>query len=151
MTSEHQADQQHLEAAMAYAVSGDRVAAGAELARIYNKGTNHMYRVWVALAETAVHPIREAGRPGAVYGLSVLNADSGRRTSIDEAPPGVRLATQFLTAQANQDTDTTRALFRAALAGQVEVMADAMPMLLDAAVASARAQLAARDTRGKSA
>ncbi|MCX5441245.1 hypothetical protein OHB53_09175 [Streptomyces sp. NBC_00056] len=41
---------------MAYAVNGDRAAAGAELAHIYDKGASHMYRVWVALVETAAAP-----------------------------------------------------------------------------------------------
>jgi hypothetical protein len=144
MTSEWDADQKHLRAALDHAVAGNRPAALAELKRIWSKSMEHMYRLWQALAETAVYPHRPKDRE-AVYALKVF--DGHGPADIDKAEPAARIAMRFLVAQANRDKDTRQALFLTALNSAPAVTADALVMLLDAATESARAQLAAHQDR----
>lgn len=141
MTGEYAQDQQHLEAALAHAVRGDREAAGAELAHIYMQSADRMFRLWQALAGTALlHP---AG-PAALKTFAPYQA-----VDLDDNPPAVSLALRVLAAQAANDVDALDALFKAPLhAGDTEVLADVLPILLDAAAESVRAQSVRSGTFG---
>lgn len=143
--SEYADDQKHLEAAIALALRGNRAAAGLELAHITAQGVDRTYRLWQALAETAVYPIRNEPPGGPRYGFAAF--DKYGPTDVDDAPPAVRLALRFLVAQATRDRDTLHALFGAPLEhGDTAVMDEVLGLLLDAATESARQQAAQRGT-----
>jgi hypothetical protein len=146
MADEYQIGQQHLERAIALAVKGDQAAAITALRPIWTKSDGHMFRLWQALAETAIWPLRHQPAGGPRFGLEVFAPYAG--TDTDDLPQSVRLALRFLAAQAQHDRDTLEALFRAPLhARDSLVMAEVMVILLDAAAESARAQQARTDAR----
>lgn len=141
MADDYTVDQQHLEKAIALAVAGDQAAAITALQPIWTRSDGHMFKLWQALAETAIWPLRHQPPGGPRFGLAVFAPYAG--TDTDDLPPAVRLALRFLAAQAQHDRDTLEALFRAPLLARDSlVMAETMVILLDAAAESARAQQA---------
>jgi len=141
MTGEYADDNKRMRAAIDHALQGNRTAADAELAHIAGQGPDMRFRLWQALAETAVHPLRHQPPGGPLYGLEAFTGHPYIDTN--DAPPGFLLALRFVTAQTLRDSDQLSALFLAAHdTGQHQTMAEAQGLLLDAAVASARAQLA---------
>src|SRR4051794_37669568 len=104
MADDYTVDQQHLEKAIALAVAGDHAAAIAALRPIYSRSDGHMFKLWQALAETAIWPLRHQPPGGPQYGLAVFAPYAG--TDTDDLPPAVRLALRFLAAQAQRDRDT---------------------------------------------
>jgi hypothetical protein len=146
MADEYQVDQQHLEKAIALAVAGDHAAAITALRPIYSRSDGHMFKLWQALAETAIWPLRHQPPGGPQYGLAVFAPYAG--TDTDDLPPAVRLALRFLAAQAQHDRDNLEALFRAPLQARDSlVLSETMVILLEAAAESARAQQAQTDAR----
>lgn len=140
MPSEHAAHQQHLRAAIDYAVHGHQAVALDELAHITRRGPDATFRLWQALAETAIYPLRHRPAGSDLYGLTVFNAYRG--TDLGDAPAPVRTALRFLMAQGIHNRDTLEALFRAAQgADDATVMDDVLALLLDAAAESARGQI----------
>lgn len=145
MTGKYADDQKHLKAALDHAVRGDREAADAELAVIAAKTMDHQFRLWGALAETAIYPLRHrATAGGAPFGLAAFAAYAG--TGIDDAPPEVGIAVRFVAAQAVHQAASLRSLYLDAREAGAAVVAGVQALLLDAAVESAHAQLAARDS-----
>ncbi|MFJ6440234.1 hypothetical protein [Streptomyces sp. NPDC091649] len=102
-----------------------------------------------ALAEVSAAPARKTLPAGGHFGLLVLDADTGERGDISEAPAGVRFAMQFSTAWGNDDRDTAYALFRALVEpGDEEgaqALADGIRCLFDMAV------ITLRETTGRAA
>jgi len=93
-----------------------------------------------ALAETSAAPARKNLPKGGHFGLLVLDADTGERADIGEAPAGVRFAMQFSTAWGNHDRDTAYALFEALVTPgdeqAAQALADGIRCLFDMAVIS---------------
>lgn len=143
---EREADVQHIHTALAYGIIGNRAAAGQELSAVYTKSPRHMFAVWASLAEMTVAPTRKTSRQDEWHGLMVQNVD-GTPGDINDAPAGITLAMRFLTAQANQDADTTAALFHTALEGDQDAGVEAMGILFDTAVLTAQEQIAARKAK----
>ncbi|MEW2402186.1 hypothetical protein [Streptomyces sp. NPDC046862] len=141
MPIEHAAHQQRLRTAIDYAFHGHQAVALDELAHITRRGPDATFRLWQALAETAIYPLRHRPAGGDLYGLEVFSAYRG--TDLGNAPAPVRTALRFLMAQAIHSRDTLEALFRAAQgADDATVMDEVLGLLLDAAAESARAQMA---------
>lgn len=139
MADEYTVDQQHLERAIALALAGDRPAALTQLAHITGQGDDLTYRLWQSLAETAIWPIRYQPPGGPRYGLTIFDPYAG--IDIADLPPHISLAMRFLAAQATRDRDQLENLFHDPLrAGFTGLLEDTLGVLLDAAVASARAQ-----------
>ena len=93
-----------------------------------------------SLAEMSAMQARKNLPAGGHFGLLVLNADTGERGDISEAPAGVRFAMQFSTAWGNGEKETAYALFRALIdPGDDEgahALADGIRCLFDMAVIS---------------
>ncbi|MFJ2848296.1 hypothetical protein [Streptomyces rubiginosohelvolus] len=93
-----------------------------------------------SLAEMSAMQARKNLPAGGHFGLLVLNADTGERGDINEAPAGIRFAMQFSTAWGNDDRDTAYALFHALIEPADEeashALADGIRCLFDMAVVS---------------
>lgn len=94
-----------------------------------------------SLAEMSAMQARKNLPEGGMFGLLVLDADTGERGDINEAPAGVRFAMQFSTAWGNDDRQTAYALFRALIdpggeEGAAHALADGIRVLFDMAVLS---------------
>lgn len=139
MTGQYVDDNRHLKDAIAHALAGRRAAADAELRAITRKGPERTLRLWQALAETALLPNRRNG----VNVLRSLPAFVDHAGNGEHAPAHVQLAMRVFVAQAGRDQDALQDVFQGALdAGDQKVMDGVLTVLLDAAVASARAQQA---------
>jgi hypothetical protein len=135
-------DDRHLRAAIDHALNDRQQAAAAELTAITRKGSDRTFRLWQALAETAIYPLRHqpAGH-GPRYGLAVFDQYAG--TDMDDLPAPVRIASQFLMAQATGDRDALETVYLTPVAqNDTAVLDGALGVLLDAAVESARTQQA---------
>lgn len=141
MTGKYADDNKRLKTAIDHALNGRRLAADAELAAVAGKSPDRRFRLWQALAETAIWPLRHRPAGGPLYGLKAFAGLPD--VDVDEAPPALQLATRFIATQAVHDVPQLQALYLAAHdTGQHQVMAEAQGLLLAAAVESARAQLA---------
>ncbi|WP_371612907.1 hypothetical protein [Streptomyces clavifer] len=93
-----------------------------------------------SLAEMSAWHARKTLPAGGMFGLLVLDADTGQRADIADAPAAVRFAMQFSTAWGNGDKDTAYALFRALVEPGDEkashALADGIRVLFDMAVIS---------------
>lgn len=128
----------HTQDALTYGYMGRPDLAGLELRKIADLGPAALFASLSAFAAVAVSD--QMPKPGEFLGLQVEYA--GRPASAADAPAGIRLAAQLMTAQANSDSDTAEALFKAALRRDPACIADALRIVFDAAVATVRAQIA---------
>lgn len=139
MTSRAQidADSQHIFEALAHGVSGDDDTAWNLIRPIVRRSDQAMFAVFCSLAESAAFDsIQQHGAGNFV--LEVEDLATGAEGSVEVLPPGVRFATQFLTAWANRDQDTAEALYLALYRSEPEALADGLRALYEMAVVSLR-------------
>lgn len=99
--------------AVAYGVTGDHERGLSLLQPLVDAGPLSTYALLAALAEAAAFTALQNQRPGEAFGIPVVNEITGQAASVDVLPPPHRFAAQFVTAWANRDQDTARALFNA--------------------------------------
>ena len=139
MTSQAQidADSQHVFEALAHGVSGDDDTAWNLIGPIVRRSEPAMYATICALAESAAFDaIQQQGAGNFV--LEVEDIETGAEGSVDVLPPGVRFATQFLTAWANRDQDTAEALYLALYKSDPDELGIGLRALYEMAVVSLR-------------
>ncbi|MGV2914606.1 hypothetical protein [Streptomyces alfalfae] len=97
--------------AIAYGVAGDQEHGLALLQPLVDAGPRSTYALLGALAETAAFTVLNNRRPDEFFTIPVVNEATGQTASVDDLPAPLRFAAQFVTAWANRDRDTARALF----------------------------------------
>lgn len=97
--------------AVAYGVIGDEEHGLSLLQPLVDAGPRSTYALLGGLAEGAAFTALQNQRPGEAFTLPVVDKITGRAASVDVLPPPLRFAAQFVTAWANRDQDTARALF----------------------------------------
>ncbi|WP_327333685.1 hypothetical protein [Streptomyces anulatus] len=127
-------------AALAHGMTGHPERALPLLNSIIAGGERPAVSLCSALAEVSAAEARKTLPKGGHFGLLVLNADTGERGDISEAPAGIRFAMQFSTAWGNGDRQTAYALFRALVESgddqAAEALATGIRCLFDMAVIS---------------
>jgi len=132
------ADSGHIFEALAHGVSGDNDTAWKLLRPIVHRSDQAMFAVFCTIAEAAAFDaIQQQGAGDFV--LEVEDVETGAESSVDQLPPGLRFATQFLTAWANRDQDTAEALYLGLYKTDPEALADGLRALYDMAITSLRA------------
>lgn len=131
---------QRIGRALALGLTGDMPGAGREIKAVAEHGPSDAYALICALAQAAVALDVQGAEPGDFFGLTAVH--HGQPADIDAAPPALRLAMRFMAAQANQDYDASMALFNAAMETEPATLGDAVPILLQAALETAREQIA---------
>lgn len=140
MTTQDQinADSNHIFEALTHGVVGDDDTAWKLLRPIVRRSEQAMFAVFCTIAEAAAFDaIQQQGAGNFV--LEVEDIETGAEGSVDVLPPGVRFATQFLTAWANRDQDTAEALYMAAYKSDPDELGIGLRALYDMAVVSLRA------------
>ncbi|OEV09328.1 hypothetical protein [Streptomyces nanshensis] len=125
---------QQIFAAIAAGVANAPERGLALLQPIVDRGPRPTYALLCSLAEAASHTARE--QPGDFFGIELESVTTGEPGSIEELPPQIRFAAQFVTAWANRDHDTAHGLFTALAA--TEHLATGIGAVYDMAVATAR-------------
>lgn len=97
--------------ALSHGIAGDRARGVALLQPLVDAGPLSTLGLLGGLAEVAAYTALQDQRPGEMFGLPVNNVLTGEPASADALPPPLRFAAQFVTAWANRDRDTARALF----------------------------------------
>lgn len=138
-TSPHPADSQQIFEALTHGCAGDDDTAWKLLDPIVRRSNQAMYATFCAIAEAAAFDALQNQKPGEHFGIEVENTETGEPGSIDAFPPGVRFASQFLTARANRDEDTADALYMALYNGSPDDLGVGLRALYDMAVVSLRA------------
>lgn len=127
-------------AALAHGMTGHPEKARALFEPFLAGGPATAVGLCAALAEVSAAGPRKTLPKGGTFGLLVLDAKTGKRADIREAPAGVRFAMQFSTAWGNHDRDAAYALFEAlVMPGDEEAahaLADGIRVLFDMAVVS---------------
>ncbi|WP_413808172.1 hypothetical protein [Streptomyces sp. OE57] len=126
--------------AVSHGVAGDQPRGVALLQPLVDAGPRSTYALLAGLAEVAACTALENQRPGTMFGLPVENIATGQPESVDVLPPPLRFTAQFVTAWANRDQDTARALFDT-FAGEADRtgspdLGDAIGLLYGMAVAT---------------
>lgn len=134
------ADSRAILDAIANGVTGDHQAAFDLLLPILKRDPQSMYGVLCALAEMASAEMRLHQKPGDFFGIEVEHL-GGAEASISDAPPGVRFATQFVTAWANRDQDTADALCLAMYDGDFHALVVGIRLVYDMAIVALKGVL----------
>ncbi|MFB8122070.1 hypothetical protein ACFVG1_12860 [Streptomyces bacillaris] len=113
-------------AALAHGMTGHPEKALPLLNSIIAGGERPAVSLCSALAEVSAAEARKTLPKDGHFGLLVLNTDTGKLGSIDEAPAGIRFAMQFSTAWGNDDRQAAYALFRALIESGDEQAAEAL-------------------------
>lgn len=127
--------------AIGYALEGNAEGASTAMVEIGQKGTWHnVYGACCAFAEVGKAALIK------FYGPAAPNADRGDSWGMtildpDGADPCEVFATRFIVAYANDDKDTTLALFRAALESSDEEYVSSVAQLLGTAASLANSAL----------
>ncbi|MER6534352.1 hypothetical protein ABT215_11175 [Streptomyces sp900105755] len=131
------ADSNQIFEALTHGVAGDDDTAWDLLAPIAQRSNHAMYAVFCTIAEAAAFDaIQQQGAGNFV--IEVEDVETGAEGSVDELPPGVRFATQFLTARANRDEDTAHALYLALHQNNPDELGIGLRALYEMAVVSLR-------------
>lgn len=139
MTSQAQidADSQQMFEALAHGVAGDDDTAWELICPIVRRDETAMFAVFCSLAESAAFDsIQQHGTGNFV--LKVEDITTGAEGSVEVLPPGMRFATQFLTAWANRDQDTAEALYLALYRTDPDELGVGLRALYEMAVVSLR-------------
>ncbi|MFD5814371.1 hypothetical protein [Streptomyces sp. NPDC127038] len=134
-----EADSRQIFEALTHGCAGDDDTAWSLLDPIVRRSNQAMYATFCALAEAASFDALQNQRPGEHFGIVVENIDTGEAGSIDAFPPGIRFASQFITARANRDEDTADALYMALYRDSPDDLGVGLRALYDMAVVSLRA------------
>ncbi|WP_439947231.1 hypothetical protein [Streptomyces sp. BBFR109] len=132
------ADSKQLFEALTHGVAGDDETAWALIGPLVRRDDTALYGVVCGLAESAAFDTLQQHGPGN-FVLEVEHLDTGAEGSTDDLPPGVRFATQFVTAWANRDHDTAEALYLALYRSDPDALGVGVRALYEMAVVSLRA------------
>ncbi|MEU1815194.1 hypothetical protein ABZ543_08345 [Streptomyces roseifaciens] len=125
--------------AVARGIIGDRDAAMELLQPLLDKGPLSAFRMLGALAEVASPHTPDCDDRGNCF--VIVEGPKGTET-IDEAPPAIRFAVQFVQAWSNHDMNTALDLFQAVAETDGDTLAAGTEIVFDMAVASAEYLLA---------
>lgn len=125
------------------ALAGDPYGGGMLLAPLIEDSHRECYALCVMLATTCTYGIEPQG-PGGVFVLEVEDVETGEAGRPEDLPPGAQFAARFVTAWANRDETSTRALFDELAADPqteagVDRVVDGVLALYGMAIASVRA------------
>lgn len=138
-TPQTEADSRQIFEALTHGVAGDDDTAWKLLAPIVERSNQAMYAVFCSIAEAAAFDALQNQKPGEHFGIVVEDTETGEAGSIDAFPPGIRFASQFLTARANRDLDTADALYMAIYRDSPDDLAIGLRALYEMAIVSLRA------------
>ena len=132
-----EADSQQIFEALCHGVAGDNNTAWTLIRPIVRRSNQAMYAVFCTIAESAAfNAIQQQGAGNFI--LEVEDIRTGAAGSVDELPPGVRFATQFMTAWANRDQDTAEALYLGLYETNPDALGVGLRTLYEMAVVSLR-------------
>jgi hypothetical protein len=132
-----EADSKQIFEALTHGVAGDDDTAWKLLRPIVRRSEQAMFAVVCTIAEAAAFDAIQQNGAGN-FVLEVEDVETGAEGSANELPPGIRFATQFVTAWANRDQDTAEALYVALAKSDPEELAVGLRTLYEMAVVSLR-------------
>lgn len=128
--------------AVAKGVGGNRAGGLTDLQPLISRSPREMVAVLSVLAEIASLPSRQQHPDASFFGLTVSHVVTGAPGSVDDLPPHIRFATQFLAAHASGDHLTAYALFNTfaerCVREETDELGEATSALYDLAVISTR-------------